>query len=111
MRPMSAAEQAQMQEILDIALPQLEQCIAPFAETARARNVQQVDFLLEFEPDGTPRGMGVGNPQRLQSDADYRAVIEVLVEGMRGCPPLRNMPAESYELWEYLPISYAAQPA
>ncbi|MFW5834076.1 MAG: hypothetical protein ACOCYE_08260 [Pseudomonadota bacterium] len=111
MRQMTPAEQAEMQEILQIALPQIEQCIAPFAEAARARNIEQVDFLLEFEPDGTPRGMGLRDPQRLEDDADYRAAIEVLVEGMQACPPLQDMPADSYELWEYLPISYSAQPA
>ncbi|TVQ38580.1 MAG: hypothetical protein EA356_02745 [Geminicoccaceae bacterium] len=109
MRQMSAQEQQQMEEILAIALPQLERCIGPFAAAALERGIDRVEFLLEFEPDGTPRGIGFADPERIDADPNYRAVIEVLVQGMRGCPRLQNMPAGTYEMWEYLPITYSTQ--
>ena len=110
-RDMTDAERAQMEQVLQVALPQIERCITPFAAAARERNIGEVEFLLEFEPDGTPRGMGINDPERIDVDPNYRHVIEVLVNGMRSCPPLQGMPAGSYQMWEYLPITYNAMPA
>ncbi len=108
---MSDAERAQMDQVLQVALPQIEQCIVPFANTARERGIDEVDFVLEFHEDGRPRGMGIDDPDRIDADPNYRAVIEALFQGMSTCPPLQGMPAGTYPMWEYLPINYTATPA
>ena len=110
-RQMSDAERAQMDQVLQVALPQIEQCIVPFANTARERGIDDVDFVLEFHEDGRPRGMGIDDPDRIDTDPNYRAVIEALFEGMSTCPPLQGMPSGTYPMWEYLPINSAATPA
>ncbi len=109
-RQMTDVERQQMDQVLQVALPQIEQCIAPFANTARERGINEVDFILEFHEDGRPRGMGIDDPDRIDTDPNYRAAIQALFEGMSNCPPLQGMPAGTYPMWEYLPINYTATP-
>lgn len=107
----SQADQAAWSEVIAAIAPQLNPCLQEVYTADASRRVGEIRAIAEYERDGTLRGMQVGNADRIQSDADYRAVVEALVQGVQRCSPLRNMPADKYDIWEFFPIVYRSQPA
>lgn len=94
-------------ELWQQAMAQIEPCLRP-----RLSAVDDIDAAgvvavqVEYDQAGAPLGADLqpGAQRRIQENATYRAVVNAILNGVRECAPLADMPDEEFDTWRLLPV-------
>jgi hypothetical protein len=61
---------------------------------------------VEYDDAGAPVSADLqeGAPQRMQDNEIYRAVVNAILNSVRECAPLTDMPEEEFDTWRLFPV-------
>jgi hypothetical protein len=94
-------------ELWQQAMQQIEPCLRP-----RLEEIDDVDragvvaVQVEYDDTGAPLSADLqeGAQQRLQENETYRAVVNAILNSVRECAPLTDMPEEEFDTWRLFPV-------
>ena len=88
-------------------MQQIEPCLRPrLAEIADVDQAGVVAVQVEYDDAGAPVSADLqeGAPQRMQDNETYRAVVNAILNSVRECAPLTDMPQEEFDTWRLFPV-------
>jgi hypothetical protein len=88
-------------------MQQIEPCLRPrLAEIAEVDQAGVVAVQVEYDDAGAPVSADLqeGAPQRMQDNETYRAVVNAILNSVRECAPLTDMPEEEFDTWRLFPV-------
>ncbi len=88
-------------------MQQIEPCLRPrLAEIEDVDDAGVVAVQVEYDDAGAPVSADLqqGAQQRLQENETYRAVVNAILNSVRECAPLAEMPQEEFDTWRLFPV-------
>ncbi|MFP4360253.1 MAG: hypothetical protein ACLFTG_06165 [Alphaproteobacteria bacterium] len=94
-------------ELWQQMMQQIEPCLRPrLAEIEDVDDAGVVAVQVEYDDAGAPLSADLqeGAQQRMQENATYRAVVNAVLNSVRECAPLTEMPQEEFDTWRLFPV-------
>lgn len=94
-------------ELWQQTMQQIEPCLRPrLAEIADVDAAGVVAVQVEYDDAGAPVSADLqqGAQQRMQENETYRAVVNAILNSVRECAPLADMPQEEFDTWRLFPV-------
>jgi hypothetical protein len=88
-------------------MQQIEPCLRPrLAEIADVDAAGVVAVQVEYDDAGAPLSADLqqGAQQRMQENETYRAVVNAILNSVRECAPLADMPREEFDTWRLFQV-------
>lgn len=94
-------------ELWQQTMQQIEPCLRPrLAEIEDVDDAGVVAVQVEYDDAGAPLSADLqeGAQQRMQENETYRAVVNAILNSVRECAPLAEMPQEEFDTWRLFPV-------